>query len=391
MFGKNSIIFLGSILLVLTVSLSVNNALAQVPMASFVSDRSGEDEVHVVYDNGEIKQVTNHKVKTLTPDWSPDGNYIVYAANIRGGENFDLRYVDMTDPANPKDRDLTGKDLGVKLNEPVFAPQGDPRIMVYAQTLPQAASWDVGFLTLEGGIKPGDLVNITNAEGEGVNKDQGGSWSPDGTKIVFESNRDLIDDKSQFDIFIADAEGRGAGKNQINLTNHIAPDEWARFSPDGMQIVFQSKRDGNYEIYVMDIDGENLTRLTNHEKTDRRAEWSSRGVIAFETQRDGNWEVYRMDPDGNNKVNLTNHEKGDNGVIWSPKGSRILFESKRDGKREVYLMEANGGGLKNLSNNPGGTDTHPRWNPQFELRSVEPRQKRFTTFGAVKRSALSKD
>ena len=391
MFGKNSIIFLGSILLVLIVSLSVNNALALVPMASFISDRSGEDEVHVVYDNGEIKQVTNHKVKTLTPDWSPDGKYIVYAANIRGGENFDLRYVDMTDPANPKDKDLTGKDLGVKLNEPVFAPQGDPRIMVYAQTLPQAASWDVGFLTLEGEIKPGNLVNITNAEGEGINKDQGGSWSPDGTKIVFESNRDLIDDKSQFDIFIADAEGRGAGKNQINLTNHIAPDEWARFSPDGMQIVFQSKRDGNYEIYVMDIDGENLIRLTNHEKTDRRAEWSSRGVIAFETQRDGNWEVYRMDPDGNNKANLSNHPKGDNGVIWSPKGSRILFESKRDGKREVYLMDANGGGLKNLSNNPGGSDTHPRWNPQFELRSVEPRQKRFTTLGAVKRSALSKD
>ena len=391
MFGKNSITFLGSILLILIVSLSVNNALAQVPMASFLSDRSGEDEVHVVYDNGEIKQVTNHKVKTLTPDWSPDGKYIVYAANIRGGEDFDLRYVDMTDPANPKDRDLTGKALGVKLNEPVFAPQGDPRIMVYAQTLPQAASWDVGFLTLEGEIKPGALVNITNAEGEGINKDQGGSWSPDGTKIVFESNRDLIDDKSQFDIFIADAEGRGAGKNQVNLTNHIAPDEWARFSPDGMQIVFQSKRDGNYEIYVMDIDGENLTRLTNHEKTDRRADWSSRGVIAFETQRDGNWEVYRMDPDGNNKANLTNHEKGDNGAIWSPKGSKILFESKRDGKREVYLMDANGGGLKNLSNNPGGTDTHPRWNPQYELRSVEPRQKRFTTLGAVKRSALSKD
>ena len=141
----------------------------------------------------------------------------------------------------------------------------------------------------------------------------------------------------------------------------------------------------------MDIDGENLTRLTNHEKTDRRATWSSTNVIAFETQRDGNWEVYRMDPDGNNKVNLSNHPKGDNGVIWSPKGSRILFESKRDGKREVYTMDANGGGLKNLSNNPGGTDTHPRWNPQFELRSVEPHQKRFTTLGAVKRSALSKD
>lgn len=390
MFGKNTLTFWGGILLALLVTLSANSASAQVPMASFLSDRSGEDEVHVVYDNGEIKQLTDHKVKTLTPDWSPDGKYIVYSANIQGGERFDLRVVDMTDPLKPKDQDLTGKPLGTKLNVPIFAPQGDPRILVYSQELPQVASWDIGFLTLEKGDKPGELVNITNAEGEGVNKDQGGTWSPDGTKIVFESNRDLIDDKSQFDIFIADAEGRGAGKNQINLTNHIATDEWARFSPDGQQVVFQSNRDGNTELYVIGIDGNNLTRLTNHEKTDRRPQWSTGGIL-FETQRDGNWEIYRMDPDGNNKVNLSNHEKGDNAAIWSPKGKRILFESKRDGKREVYTMDANGGGMKNLSNNPGGNDTYPRWNPQFELRSVEPRQKRFTTLGAVKRSALSKD
>ncbi|RKU13485.1 hypothetical protein C6502_03740 [Candidatus Poribacteria bacterium] len=391
MFGKNSIIFWAGILVVLLVSLNINTALAQVPMASFLCDQGDGPQVCVAYDDGEVKVATKLKSKVLTPTWSPDGHYIVYSANPRGGELFDLRIIDLTDPGKPKDKDLTGKDLGVKLTEPQFAPAGDPRILVYSQAIPPVASWDVGFLTLEKGMKPGNLVNITNAEGEGINKDQKGSWSPDGTKIVFESNRDLIDNKSQFDIFIADAEGRGAGKNQVNLTNHVAPDEWARFSPDGMRIVFQSKRDGNSEIYVMDTEGKNLTRLTNHEKTDRRAEWSSGDVIAFETQRDGNWEIYRMDPDGNNKVNLTNDPKGDNGPIWSPKGRRMLFESKRDGKREVYVMDANGAGLKNLSNNPGGNDTHPRWNPFFELRSVEPERKRFTTLGAVKRSALSED
>ena len=98
-----------------------------------------------------------------------------------------------------------------------------------------------------------------------------------------------------------------------------------------------------------------------------------------------------MDPDGNNKVNLTNDPGTDGYPIWSPKGRRILFESRRDGNREVYLMDANGGGLKNLSNNPDGNDTYPRWNPFFELRSVEPRQKHFTTFGEIKRGTLSKN
>jgi hypothetical protein len=54
-------------------------------------------------------------------------------------------------------------------------------------------------------------------------------------------------------------------------------------------------------------------------------------------------------------------------------------------------MDANGGGLRNISNNPDGNDTFARWNPVFELRSVEPQQKRFTTLGEVKRSALSKN
>ena len=98
-----------------------------------------------------------------------------------------------------------------------------------------------------------------------------------------------------------------------------------------------------------------------------------------------------MDPDGNNKVNLTNDPGTDSYPVSSPKGSRILFESRRDGNREVYLMDANGGGLRNISNNPDGNDTFARWNPVFELRSVEPQQKRFTTFGEVKRSALSKN
>ena len=90
---------------------------------------------------------------------------------------------------------------------------------------------------------------------------------------------------------------------------------------------------------------------------------------------------------GNNQVNLSNHEKSDNKPIWSAKGRRILFESKRDGKREIYLVLADGAGLKNLTNDPGN-DSDARWNPQFELRSVEPQSKHFTTLGDIKRTSL---
>ncbi len=370
------------------VLLFIGSAYAQVPMASFLSDRTGDDEVYLLYDNGEIKQLTNNKAKVFTPEWSPDGNYIVFDTNVRGAENFDLFLIDLTDPLKPKQVDLTGPPdgPGLKVSGPRWAPTGEPRIIIYAAGLPDANGWDIGLITLDARGKFDELVNITNADGEAAGQDLEASWSPDGTKIVFESERKKVNDLAQFDIFIASVEERAIGDNQINLTDHAAPDQRARWSPDGTAVVFQSKRDDNWEIYTVGIDGENLTRITENDKTDRNAEWSP-GGIAFESQRDGNWEIYKSDPDGNNQVNLSNHEKSDQKPIWSPKGTRILFESKRDGKREIYFMQADGAGLRNLTNHEDN-DTDARWNPVFELRSVEPQQKHFTTLGDIKRTSL---
>ena len=51
--------------------LFIGSAYAQVPMASFLSDRTGDDEIHLIYDNGDIKQLTKNKAKVFTPEWSP--------------------------------------------------------------------------------------------------------------------------------------------------------------------------------------------------------------------------------------------------------------------------------------------------------------------------------
>ena len=117
---KDIATLLGSLVL-----LFIGTAYAQVPIASFISDRSGDDEIHVVYDNGEIKQLTKNKAKVFTPEWSPDGNYIVFDANVRGGESFDIFIIDFTDPQNPKQRNLTGPPdgPGLKLSGPRWAPR----------------------------------------------------------------------------------------------------------------------------------------------------------------------------------------------------------------------------------------------------------------------------
>ncbi len=78
------------------------------------------------------------------------------------------------------------------------------------------------------------------------------AWSPDGTKIAFTSDRD-----GNFEIYVMNADGR----NPTRLTSDPATDNFPAWSPDGTKIAFDSRRDGNFEIYVMNADGTNPTRL----------------------------------------------------------------------------------------------------------------------------------
>jgi hypothetical protein len=111
------------------------------------------------------------------------------------------------------------------------------------------------------------------------------------------------------------------------------------------RIAFISKRDGNWEIYVMNADGSGQTNLTNNPAHDWGPSWSPDGRrIAFYSDRDGNWEIYVMNADGSGQTNLTNNPADDWGPSWSPDGRRIAFFSDRDGNREIYVMNADGSG-----------------------------------------------
>ena len=86
------------------------------------------------------------------------------------------------------------------------------------------------------------------------------------------------------------------------------------------------------------------------------------GKIAFDTDRDGNYEIYVMDADGSNQTNLTNNPAQDGYPSWSPDGSVIAFISDRDGNYEIHVMDADGSNLTNLTNNPA-SDGSPSWLP----------------------------
>jgi TolB protein len=174
-------------------------------------------------------------------------------------------------------------------------------------------------------------------------KDFAPAWSPDGKRIAFMSRRE-----GNFDIYVMDLDG----SNLKRLTRHRAHGYYPDWSPDGRRIVFDSLRDGDYEIYVMDADGSNKKRLTRKMTYNHFQRYSPDGRITFVSK--GGREIYIMDPDGSNKKRLTRGSY----PAWSPDGKKIAFMRRG----QIYIMDADGSGRKRLTRG-GDMAFYPTWSP----------------------------
>ena len=172
-------------------------------------------------------------------------------------------------------------------------------------------------------------------------------------KIAFDSNRN-----GNEEIYVMNPDGSGLSQ----LTFSSGADSYPEWSADGTRIVFDSDRDGNHEIYVMNADGTGQTNLTNDPNVDLVPTWSPDGTkIAFTSRRDGNEEIYVMNADGTGQTNLTNHPAGDAQPAWSPDGAKIAFESLRSGVAQIFVMNTDGSGVTQLTTS--GSNGGANWSP----------------------------
>ena len=142
---------------------------------------------------------------------------------------------------------------------------------------------------------------------------------------------------------------------------------WLVTPPLWGKIVFYSMRDGNSEIYTMNSDGTNLTRLTFNQSRDNSPVWSPNGrQIAFHSYRTGNAEVYVMDADGSNSRNLTlNPAASDGYPYWSPDGKQIAFRSTRNADKNhrlnIFVIDTDTRNVKQVTRLEFAAN--PQWSP----------------------------
>jgi Tol biopolymer transport system component len=247
----------------------------------------GDHDIWVVNSDGsDARPLATGPTWQWFPRWSPDGAWIAYTDEARGGPWLESGPV--------------GPDLGAGPAGPAFPGANVP-------SLPEANLWRV---RVDGSGVP---IRITNNAGD----DRSGSWSPDGTRLAFDSTRD-----------------------------------------------------GNTQIYVVDADGSNTSRLTTTPGADWSTSWSPDGTkIAFTSDRSGLPQIWVMDADGGAATQLTDDATGGLWPSWSRDGARIVYTSWRTGSQQVWSIAADGSDARNLSRSEGTIDAEwdGSWGPDGRI------------------------
>jgi Tol biopolymer transport system component len=268
------------------------------------------------------------------PDWSPDGNYLVFTSTRTG--NNDLFVIPSVGGVAVQLTSASAFDSRADWSPDgsliAFETDRSPDSSLRAYPVP-----DIYVIPATGGTP----TRITTSPRYEERPD----WFPNGTKLVFAADfpnqESLMSSPGDDPFHPANLwEIPATGGTAIQLTVHPGYENNPNYSPDGSRIAFMGDYAGNWDIWVLPSGGEPSIQLTTDPALDDHPSWSPSGeYIAFQSRRAGNGDIWIMPAAGGTPIQITTSLAADVAPPWSPDRSQIAFFSNRTGDHEIYVID----------------------------------------------------
>ncbi len=277
--------------------------------------------------------------RVAAPTWSPDGTELTFSACPQAAEDHDRCDELYVVAADGSDLTLLADQAGLGS----WSPDGTR----------------IAFSSHQSGSAQ---VYVINSDGSGLAQLTGPTssaqypvWSPDGTRILFQSGGG---------IFVMEPDGTG-----VELVTPVGGSP-AKWSPDGNRIVFRGLNENSGRLFVIGVDGSGLAPLSDDEVIVDEFAWSLDGSrIAFMQYRDeetlegefsGAYQIWVINADGSELTKLTDSSRGARNPNWSPDGTYLAFETVDDSPIRIFLIATDHSGDLHLFKTEA---VNPAWAP----------------------------